>query len=433
MKKHIIFNKISLLLTLIFIFQININVHAQNSRQKMNPFIEDYDSINSTKETIFDEPIESLPTSLGIKTINIDTQNLHDTNPLSEADINLLTDKGYSYKEVRLMDRGDFLQIRNKWKLSKEEIKLAKSIYNDLKNKDISNWTYGEFIDYCKMTDKQKYSPTISQIKKFNERGITLADARYMLKDYLNYENILKKSDKEIKNYLKEYYEFKQDYLKALNIIESNKLLVLENNEYDSDNPMDYPYKDINGARYYEVYMPGYGYDYFHKDSGTQYHSAPMYYASAANQLYKKIYNTTNDYKATNMYGTSAKSHDYNAHEGIDFVGKPVGGPVRAICNGTATKTSSNWGLVALDIVDKSDEKYRVFYMHMLKIEPDGSVNSGDTLGQEGGRGVKDGVVTDTAFGKHLHIQVYCNRKPDHCDTSKNNKLESDSPYGIEL
>jgi hypothetical protein len=427
--KNTILKKItSLIIGIALILGFNTGIEARYEEKHVNPYLDGYEGVinvnHFSRVTINskNKHIKTLPTSLGIDINNIDKSSLHDTNPLDEVAIEILSDKGYSFEDIQLMDRGDYLKIKDGWLLSSRAIKAAKNIYVELKDVDLSDWTYGQFIEYCKVIDDKKYSPSQNQAKKLNKRGITLSDARYMLKDFYTYDAILNLSDAEIKEYLIGYYNLKYDYKEALEIIEYNTLLKKDERLQKA------PSKVIKGAVYYTVYMPGYGEDDFHVDSKTHIGDNAFNYASGAQDIYNAIYSAPwgTMYNAANMWGTYSKANG-GAHEGFDFNGPNGidGMELNALHDGTLGQRGSSYGLVGLSYtIDGKD--VRAFYMHMVDIETASSINVGDTIGTESGwaQGYEK-------YPKHLHLQVYHNHSQTSCNTSSNNKLESDNPYCI--
>ncbi|WP_206812471.1 M23 family metallopeptidase [Paradesulfitobacterium ferrireducens] len=326
--------------------------------------------------------------------------------------------KGYDPMKIDSMDRGDFLKLKDTWNLSPEVIKAAKVIYPELNNLDLSTWTYGKYYKYSKIKDDEKYRPMPEQINQFRGRGITLADARYMLKDFNNYQAILNLSDDEIKEYLLGYYKFKETYAKTLKGIERNKK--------DSNNKASFRIsatsKIIDGATYYYCYVPGYGYDWFHETSQTHVGINSDMYGADAQQIFEAIYPSGGSYYATNMWGTYSLAHT-GAHEGIDFNGTPEGQNLLAVVDGSLGQRDSTWGQIAISSTETTHAvNYRIFYMHMVNISPYSTINAGQIIGKE------SNVNTD---GIHLHLQVYHNQSQTYCHTSDDNILSSDSPYSI--
>ncbi len=425
MKKNIFKTVISTVLALALIIGLNTNVQALEIINNDNPFLEGNKEI-STKDVVLDyNSMKKLPTSLGINSINLDIDALHDTNPLSKTDINMLSDKGYNSKQINSMDRGDYLEIKKTWKLTPEQIKAAKTVYPELENVNLFEWTDGQLMSYSKIKDFERYSPSSEQTKKLQERGITVSDAMHMLKDYYSYERILLLSDNEIKQYLLKYYKFKDDYAKSLKAIKNYKTNNHINSSTSSFRISHNEY--IDGALYYYCDVLGYPADHFHVDSGTHLGFNEYLYGAAAQDIFEEIYNTTSSYSAANMWGTYSNSNG-GAHEGIDYNGDPEGQNLKAIVDGTLGQRDSRWGQVAISSTETTHAyNYRIFYLHMLNISNSGSIYSGQTIGTEAGVG-PEGTYQ---FDKHLHLQVYHNQSQTYPETSTNNQLESDSPYSI--
>lgn len=150
----------------------------------------------------------ALPASLNIDIINIDMDKVHQTYPIMDSQIHFLKERGYSDEEIAELDMGDFFNIEKTCKIKPELISAVKYVYKELKDIDISNWTYGDLNAYARPIDAQKYAPTAEQEQQLTARGITLSDARTLLKDYYSYDNILAQSDRQLAEDIKAYYQF---------------------------------------------------------------------------------------------------------------------------------------------------------------------------------------------------------------------------------
>lgn len=88
-----------------------------------------------------------LPRSMNITIPKINSEKIIDTTPLSSYTgvfkANLLQ-HGFSQKEVAEFSYNDYRVIESSWKLSDQMITSAKHSYPELKDKDLSKWTYGE-------------------------------------------------------------------------------------------------------------------------------------------------------------------------------------------------------------------------------------------------------------------------------------------------
>lgn len=92
-------------------------------------------------------------------------------------------------------------------------------IYPELKEMDLIKWSYARFDEYDRvMTNKKKEKPTLEQMKRLEERNITLLDADRLLREYWSYETLLEKSDAEIRESLIDIY--------LVNLIAAKNLVV---------------------------------------------------------------------------------------------------------------------------------------------------------------------------------------------------------------
>jgi|GEM_PF-1767349 len=162
-----------------------------------------------------------LPRSMGINIPNINMEKVFDIDPLNtfkneyQTNLKKLKRHGFAEKEVSKITLGEYEVIQNSWKLSKELIASLKT-YTELKYKDLSNWTYGDYENFYKHFDELTFERgyTLEQKKQLSKRGILLEDVHYLLKDFYKIDTILNQSDKVLKESLIGYYQFKIDYLK---------------------------------------------------------------------------------------------------------------------------------------------------------------------------------------------------------------------------
>lgn len=190
----------------------------------------------------------ALPTSLNIDTINIDMNKVHQTYPMTDDQINFLKERGYSDEEIAKLDMGDFFNIEASLTINPNIIRYIKKIYPELADVDVSKWTYGDLNAYAREADAKKYAPTEEQAKQLNERGITLSDAKTLLKDYYTYDNILAQPDEQLAEDIQAYYQFTID-----NISEMAKYEEVSDNIYAM-----YPSTNPDPDYYIAVDFPGY-------------------------------------------------------------------------------------------------------------------------------------------------------------------------------
>jgi len=152
----------------------------------------------------------TLPASLGITIPRIDTSRIHDTLPLNGPNPDLRK-LGYTEAQMLNMDYGDFNNIMDQQPLTEQQIALYAS--EDLPAEKLAKMTYGEYLEAYQKISEQNYLPTAEQQAQFAARGITLDDARTLLKDFHQYENVLAQDDATLKEYIEAYYQFAIDWI----------------------------------------------------------------------------------------------------------------------------------------------------------------------------------------------------------------------------
>lgn len=152
----------------------------------------------------------TLPASLGITIPRIDTSRIHDTLPLNGPNPDLRK-LGYTEAQMLNMDYGDFNNIMDQQPLTEQQIALYAS--EDLPAEKLAKMTYGEYLEAYQKISEQNYLPTAEQQAQFAARNITLDDARTLLKDFHQYENVLAQDDATLKEYIEAYYQFTIDWV----------------------------------------------------------------------------------------------------------------------------------------------------------------------------------------------------------------------------
>ncbi len=182
------------------------------------------------------------------------------------------------------------------------------------------------------------------------------------------------------------YYDFKIKYIEELNDLTQLR--------YAEEPP-----EHLQGTTYrYVINFPGYGSDWFHEDAQTHVSSAIRTFQSDRTQeAYERIYTTTNDFSATNLYGTWSKSRE-GAHEGIDFTFTTNTPQLKSFMPTYSTAIAAGSYKVALY---SSNINRSLIYFHLSQI--DVSLNENVSYGQVIGRQGKDGGVSS---GYHLHFEA---------------------------
>lgn len=393
MKKRLIILTFLLVCTLTF----PINVMASGLSQ--------FDSLDT---------YEKLPNSLSITIPNIDVSKVRDTRPLIKGMKDLLLKKGYAKKRIDQMTIDDYNTLKKTFKLSPESIDAARIIYPQLKNVDISNWTFGEFEDYARKIDDVSYAPTPTEELKLNQRNITLQDARYLLKEFNSYENILTQPDSVLKKVLEKRNQVNIDYVNNIKskVRPDQSSLIFGKRKFSiqATPPADY----IDNYTY--CYMPGYQNDYFHNDSLSWDPWVASFQSSKAAAAYRAIYNLPSETPTyTNMWGTYSGSSN-GAHEGIDMIYLSTP-PVYSIATGQVRYSSGD--IVA--VYDNTSTSNTIFYNHLSSraVSYLGSISKGGKIGNQGYGGT----------GYHLHIQVEYGMDPIEHSARDDHNLDSANVY----
>lgn len=170
--------------------------------------------------SIYDN-VEVKKSSLDINIPNIDLDQVHDTNPLGEEEIEELVSFGIDYEKAIQMDYGDYKIIKGQQKLNEDVKQIALRLYPELTSETVENWTYNDFDAYIEKKNDEIYAPTEEEAEALINKGLTLDDARYLLKVFHSYETILEQPNEVLKDYIVDYYTFKIDYLHSLKKVEA--------------------------------------------------------------------------------------------------------------------------------------------------------------------------------------------------------------------
>ncbi len=159
---------------------------------------ENYPFKNKMKKAI------TLTSSMNTKETKINAKKIIDTRPLdyhAKAD---LKEHGYNMIEIINFAYADYKLIRSEWKVTNSQIRQAKELFPELKNKDIRNWTNEKYENYHVSADKSYF--TIDQIKSLalNYHDRKHDDGNYKKKlNTRSVNGVLMVSAKDISNLLK--------------------------------------------------------------------------------------------------------------------------------------------------------------------------------------------------------------------------------------
>jgi murein DD-endopeptidase MepM/ murein hydrolase activator NlpD len=405
MKKRIV-RSISRYMLIIMVFTIlSIGITAKTSHLKNNN-------------------IKYLNTSLGIDIKNIDMSTIHDINPMDTKQIQQLSLYGYRASQMEKMDYGDYKKIKAKQNMSEKRIKYAKNIYPELTDVNMSEWTNEKYEQYITTRNDELFKPNNEQLSQFKKRQIELDDARYLLKIYHSYDNILDQSDETLREHLEKLYIFKLKYLNDLNSIELANLNSkgISMNSYAIPESKKTKYTYVSGL---ESYAYGNG-DWFHNDTQTHIDDNASFYMSQAHNIHRAIYGNVTP-RFTNLWGTYSSSQG-GAHEGIDMcpTDGPYQPPLKSVVNGTVIGINTSVGKVVIKGAPAGyDQSFFYYHMSSDNVDEDEIVYSGiTTIGNEGSKG--------NSTGDHLHFAV-----EDGITTStgkeSDDRLTSENPYLVLL
>lgn len=412
------FKKLSVLcLSLCFVMFSGLTAHASAVNTETYPeisgkyfasdiieAIENKDTRSVEYEAVLNDVL--LPTSMGIEIPNVNPARVYqtvDVYTLDPAFADALSEHGIHRTS---MSYSEYESIENTWLLPETMVLSIKKSYPELDNVDISQWTYGDYKNYCKERDHQRLvnSITPEQMQEFANRHINISDLHLLLKEFHTLDGVLAQSDNVLKTTLENAYQFTADVI-GLNSSRAKAA------------PPANKYTFVNFPRYNN----GQG-DYFLNDVVTNTYWQNIQ-ADRALKTQQVLYNSRSQTLCcTNMYGTYSYSQG-GAHEGIDFV-SPDGAStptIYAVFAGEKLYTTADYHLAVYD-VNSPDEPKTYSYLHMNSITAGSSVSVGDSVGQQGNKG--------NASGYHVHFEVHSG-KTAALSAGNDHVLGSISPYRL--
>jgi|GEM_PF-3273357 len=314
-------------------------------------------------------------------------------------------------------------------------------LYPELKEVDLTKWTYAKFGEYDQAMTSKKGQPTDEEVKLLNERGITVSDAKALTKIFGSYKLLLEKTDGEIKEELTEIYL--NNLIAAKNLVvepmQDNVKSTVDERYVPQDNSTTYTYLPGPEAtspmlKYYQCYVPGYQYypDWFLVDSETHRFDNNLIYGSGAQLIYNALYNTTQSYSAGNLWGTYATGAKW-PHEGLDLSKSPGCTLYAPFSDDPAISGNATLLLQPTDyygrIVFKCGTGYNEYTLNFLHTGPTrvsaSTFPAGTVIGTESGYGANS--LPSDFSDKHTHFSVRTgsNTAWDIYDQY----LTSDNPY----
>lgn len=373
-----------------------------------------YSTLANKNTGVLDDVL--MKSSLGITTPRLNDDNIHTYIPLTNSDVDMaikkeLRDHGYTEAEITNMDLGDYMNLYPTWLMDDARIEVAKEIYPELADVNLSTWTNGQYDEFVQKKVEAETAPTLSEKMALKARNITLEDAKLLTKDFGSYENVLEQSDKVLKNTLEDYYQFIYDNVAAQANLEAGIAPMADMSLY------------VKVASF-----SGYAYtnDYILSSVGTHVQTYRTQQEAMAKKEVKALYNLSSVPSSaymTNIYGSYSQSQG-GAHEGIDFAYKGNGN--------TATIYNMSTGVVGAPSSSHSSHHLRIYdsgtnksysYLHMSQK----SVSQGQTLSKLKTAVGKQGMAGN-ATGYHVHFELHSGNTAT-LSAENDDKLGSISPY----
>jgi len=111
--------------------------------------------------------------------------------PLAPEEIKLLQERGYSNEVIAKMDNVDFQQEKESWFLGEEDIGRIKKLHPELKEEDLSQWTYKDFQEYDRAQTDADHGPTEEQKREMLERGLPNDLTWRVAKEFQGWDSML--------------------------------------------------------------------------------------------------------------------------------------------------------------------------------------------------------------------------------------------------
>lgn len=372
-----------------------------------------------------------LPRSMGIDIPNINMDRINFTKSINEYGVNGtnylkkdLLKYGYVTEDIKKLTYQDYKILSRTWPLEKEEIVIARRLYPELKNKDLSIWTKGDFEDYYSAADKSnlQYRFTNEQLQQLEEKGIKIADTFYLFKEFQDADTILSQTDEVLKETIKAYYQFKIDNINKL--AEENMMMSTAKSKLF--NLIGHTAYAVDPTKYTWVDMPRYGEDWFLNTVVTSSYWMNIQADRTLNMLNALYEIDEDDFSygdgVNNMYGTYSVTNG-GAHEGIDFQHGSTGQDLYAIFEG---EVSNDYPTYHLSVYDEDvDKTYIYYHCDSLEVEEGDPVYVEDFVANQGSRG---GIST----GPHVHFEVHSGTRTSLYSGS-DHVLGSISPYQMNI
>lgn len=159
-----------------------------------------------------------LPTSLGIEMKNVNLTAVRDDRPLEDYELQLAARYGVTGEAAKAMTRAELLDLESKHKLTPQSISSIKTVYPEVPESVLRTWTYGDYEAYGVAVSYERLRPSEEIRAELERRGITEDDFMRLRKfyEYESDEEIIARSDDELRATIIKDYEQKLEYARAV-------------------------------------------------------------------------------------------------------------------------------------------------------------------------------------------------------------------------
>ncbi|MBO4584549.1 MAG: hypothetical protein J5756_05735 [Clostridia bacterium] len=159
-----------------------------------------------------------LPTSLGIEMKNVNLQAVRDDRHLIDAEIETAMQYGKTKAEAMAMTGSEFKELQRKQKLDAATIKNLRTLFPEVPYSVLLNWTFDDYEAYSYAKTYESMRPSEEILAELERRGITEDDFVRLRKfyEYESDEEIIAKSDDELRATIIKDYEQKLEYARAV-------------------------------------------------------------------------------------------------------------------------------------------------------------------------------------------------------------------------
>ena len=159
-----------------------------------------------------------LPTSLGIEMKNVNLRAIRDDRPLMDEEIRMAARYGVVGEEAKNMTLGEFMELQGKQKIDKNSKSSILYVHPEIPPEVLNTWTFDDYEAYGYAKSFESLRPSEEIRAELELRGITEDDFMRLRKfyEYETDEEIIAKSDDELRTTIIKDYEQKLEYARAV-------------------------------------------------------------------------------------------------------------------------------------------------------------------------------------------------------------------------